>query len=261
MNIIETKLTFGTMDIRSKTEKIVLHHSGVTVLQSVETIHNYHKNTNGWAGIGYHFYIRKDGKIYRGRPENTVGAHAVGANYNSIGICFEGNFEKEQIGEAQLKAGQELVVYLKAKYNISKVVRHKDVDSTTCPGKNFPYDKMKNSTSKDNSTSKKEIEADRIKGLQTALNKDFKSGLAVDGIIGLLTTKAVNAHLLINFTKGNFVKWTQTQLKRRGYSVGSCGIDSKYGNDSEKAVRKYQKENKLSVDGIVGINTVKSLAK
>lgn len=77
MNIIEKKLSFREMDIRSKTEQIVLHHSGVTVLQSVEVIHNYHKNSNGWSGIGYHFYVRKDGKIYRGRPENTVGAHAV----------------------------------------------------------------------------------------------------------------------------------------------------------------------------------------
>lgn len=77
MQIIETNLKFNAMDIRNKTEQIVLHHSGVTVLQSVETIHNYHKNTNGWSGIGYHFYVRKDGKIYRGRPENTVGAHAV----------------------------------------------------------------------------------------------------------------------------------------------------------------------------------------
>ena len=47
MKIIESNLDFNYMDTRSKTEQIILHHSGVTVLQSVETIHNYHKNTNG----------------------------------------------------------------------------------------------------------------------------------------------------------------------------------------------------------------------
>ena len=125
------------MDIRSKTEQIVLHHSGVTVKQSVETIHNYHKNTNGWSGIGYHFYIRKDGTIYRGRPENTVGAHAVGANYNSVGICFEGNFSKEKMSEVQIKAGQELVAYLKGKYKISIIKGHRDVDNSECPRKRF----------------------------------------------------------------------------------------------------------------------------
>jgi len=137
MKIIETNLSFKPMDTRTKTEQIVLHHSGVTVRQSVEVIHNYHKNTNGWCGIGYHFYIRTTGEIYRGRPEDTVGAHAVGANYNSIGICFEGNFEKETMGEAQLKAGQELVAYLKNKYKISTVKGHKDVDSSSCPRKKF----------------------------------------------------------------------------------------------------------------------------
>jgi len=121
---------------------------------------------------------------------------------------------------------------------------------------------MKNSTSNSSTqVDKKETEADRIKELQKALNKDFKSGLDVDGIIGTLTTKAVNSHLLENYTSGNFVKWVQTQLKRKEYSVGSCGVDSKYGNDTEKAVKKYQKDKKLLVDGIVGIETVKSLAK
>lgn len=261
MNIIEKNLRFREMDIRSKTEQIVLHHSGVTVLQSVEVIHNYHKNTNGWSGIGYHFYVRKDGKIYRGRPESTIGAHAVGANYNSVGICFEGNFEKERMGQAQLKAGQELVAYLKSKYKISTVKRHKDIDSSVCPGKNFPFEKIKNVTTKTNITTVKETEKDRIKSLQTALNKDFNSKLAVDGVIGHATTNAVMSHYLKYFTRGNFVKWVQTQLKRKGYSVGSCGIDGGYGKDTEAAVKKYQKDKKLTQDGYVGIEVVKSLVK
>ena len=107
----------------------------------------------------------------------------------------------------------------------------------------------------------KETEKDRIKDLQKALNKDFNCGLVVDGIIGELTSNAVMAHYLKNFTKGNFVKWTQTQLKRKGYSLGSYGIDSCYGNDTEKAVKKYQKDKGLDVDGCVGIKTVKSLVK
>lgn len=260
MKIIETNLSFRPMDIRSKTEQIVLHHSGVTVLQSVEVIHNYHKNTNGWSGIGYHFYVRKDGKIYRGRPENTVGAHAVGANYNSIGICFEGNFSKEKMGEAQLKAGLELVAYLKDKYNVSVVKGHRDVDNSECPGKNFPLNRFK-SEQIDTEVNSKETEKDRIKELQKALNKDFNCGLDVDGVIGELTTNAVMSHYLRNFTRGEFAKWTQTQLKRKGYNLGSYGIDGGYGSDTEKAVRKYQKDKGLTIDGYVGIEVVKSLVK
>ena len=142
MNIIETNLDFSNLSKRGATNRIILHHTGVAVEQSVEVIHNYHKNSLGYAGIGYHFYIRKNGEIYRGRPEDTVGAHAYGSNNDSIGICFEGNFEEEQMTEAQIKSGKELVNYLKEKYNINKVQMHRDVNQTSCPGKNFKFDEI-----------------------------------------------------------------------------------------------------------------------
>ena len=43
---------------------------------------------------------------------------------------------------AQINAGKELVAYLKEKYKISKVQRHKDVCSTSCPGASFPFSKI-----------------------------------------------------------------------------------------------------------------------
>ena len=46
MNEVETNLEFASLSKRDKTNRIILHHSGVSVLQSVEVIHNYHKNTN-----------------------------------------------------------------------------------------------------------------------------------------------------------------------------------------------------------------------
>lgn len=104
-------------------------------------------------------------------------------------------------------------------------------------------------------------EEKRIKELQTALNKDFNCGLAVDGMIGPATTKAVMDHYLRYFAKGNFVKWTQTQLKRKGYNLGSYGIDTCYGKDTEKAVKKLQKDKNITIDGCVGIATVKILVK
>lgn len=104
-------------------------------------------------------------------------------------------------------------------------------------------------------------EEKRIKELQTALNKDFNCGLAVDGMIGPATTKAVMDHYLKYFTKGNFVKWTQTQLKRKRYNLGSYGIDSCYGKDTEKAIKKLEQDNKITVDGCTGIQVVKILVK
>lgn len=136
MNIIETNLNFNknySLQDVAKIDKIILHHSGVSVSQSIEVIHNYHKNSRGYAGIGYHFYIRKDGCIYKGRPLQWQGAHAYGFNKNSIGICFEGDFNNESVREEQIKAGKELISYLKTQCNIKEIKGHKEVCQTSCP--------------------------------------------------------------------------------------------------------------------------------
>lgn len=143
MNIIDTNLDFGSLSKRKSTTRIILHHTA-TSSETVEQIHDYHKNKKGWSGIGYHLYVRKDGSVYRGRPIDTVGAHATGANSDSVGVCFEGNFETETMPDVQKEAGKEAVAYVKQLYGISTVQRHKDVGSTSCPGKNFPFDEIVN---------------------------------------------------------------------------------------------------------------------
>ena len=55
------------------------------------------------------------------------------------------------------------------------------------------------------------------------------------------------------------VKKVQTLLQRLGYDVGTTGIDGKYGPRTEKAVRRFQQDNGLRVDGIVGLETAKAL--
>lgn len=41
-----------------------------------------------------------------------MSAHAGNNNYDSLGVCFEGSFDRETMPDAQLRAGQELVAYL-----------------------------------------------------------------------------------------------------------------------------------------------------
>ena len=128
----------GTLVNRVMTDFIVLHHAAAH--GTVMAVHQTHLN-NGWAGIGYHFYVRQDGTVYEGRPISKVGAHCVPQNCNkrSVGICFEGNFENETMPEAQLQAGKRLVKYVRSIYPAAVIRRHKDFDATVCPGKNFPY--------------------------------------------------------------------------------------------------------------------------
>ena len=141
MKIVEKNYKWnGTLAKRKATDYIILHHRAGN--GDADSIHAGHLS-QGWTGIGYHFYVRKDGSVYRGRPIDIIGAHCTGKNGCSIGVCFEGNFENETMTAAQLKAGKELVSYLKGLYPDAEVKRHKDFQSTACPGKNFPFEDMK----------------------------------------------------------------------------------------------------------------------
>ena len=286
MEIIETNLEFKNMSTRKSTERIILHHADAKNC-SAEDIHRWHLN-NGWSGAGYHFLVRKDGTIYRLRPEDKVGAHAYGSNYNSIGICFEGNYMEEDMPAEQIKAGQELVAYLKNKYNITTVQAHRDVCATSCPGNKFPFDEIANfepsneiipqpqeNVPKGNVAEIQATLNDRyelniavdniygnetrkalVKGLQTELNKQYRRGLAVDGIFGTNTYNAC-----INVRKGaegNITYLIQAMLVCHSFDIDADGI---FGNATENAVREFQKRNGLSQDGIVGKDTFNKLFK
>jgi peptidoglycan hydrolase-like protein with peptidoglycan-binding domain len=49
--------------------------------------------------------------------------------------------------------------------------------------------------------------------------------------------------------KGDGVKQIQTALKAAGYKVS---VDGDFGNQTDAAVRQFQKKNNLTVDGVVG---------
>lgn len=124
---------------RSTTTHLIIHHSAGS--GSPQAVHEYHRSL-GWAGIAYHYYIRRDGEIWRGRPEEARGGHTTNWNWCSIGVCFEGNFEEEEMSDAQLKAGQELIEDIIRRRPSISVGKHSEFQLTACPGKNFPYETM-----------------------------------------------------------------------------------------------------------------------
>jgi len=132
MEIIKANLKFKELTKRSKTEQYILHHTAGSQA-SPEQIHQMHLN-KGWAGAGYNLYVRKDGTIYELRDIDCVGAHAYGSNSNSVGICCEGNFEVEQMTDAQVNSVKWLLnTYLKERYGKLPVKRHSNVCATSCP--------------------------------------------------------------------------------------------------------------------------------
>lgn len=135
------------LNYTNRPDKIIYHHSA-REYWSPEGINEYHKS-RGWIGIGYNYYIRKDGSIYGARPENSEGAHTKGENSKSIGICLEGNFEEEELTKKQIDSLINLSVYISLKYDIYKIIGHKDVYETLCPGENFPIKEIKNEVIKE----------------------------------------------------------------------------------------------------------------
>lgn len=86
----------------------------------------------GFHGCGYHYYITRDGEIHAMRPIREVGAHALHYNATSIGICYEGGLDADGRPKDTRTAEQKCMMYLlveqlKRKFNITKVVGHRDL--------------------------------------------------------------------------------------------------------------------------------------
>ena len=71
----------------------------------------------------------------------------------------------------------------------------------------------------------------------------------------------IELNVLKKGSKGEQVKTLQRLLIAMGYSCGSAGVDGSFGSATDAAVRKYQKNHSLAVDGSVGKNTWTSILK
>lgn len=123
--------------------KIIIHCSATTPNMDigVAEIDRWHR-LNGWNGCGYHFVIRKDGSIERGRKVGEKGAHARGFNESSVGICLVGGLDEdakpssEYSGE-QIDSLDHLLYSLQWVLDIDKVnvVGHRDLPGVfkDCP--------------------------------------------------------------------------------------------------------------------------------
>lgn len=138
-NITEKTFSFfNSLTTRRATNRIILHHTGSADIDAyAEQIHQWHLEKD-YAGIGYHFVIRKSGEIERGRPVWAIGAHAYGANNDSIGIHLSGEFTYNTPTDAQIESAALLIANLCEDYNIpldrEHILGHREVTPTDCPG-------------------------------------------------------------------------------------------------------------------------------
>ncbi|MDR2147714.1 MAG: N-acetylmuramoyl-L-alanine amidase [Tannerella sp.] len=122
-----------------KIDKIIIHCAATGEGQpfTAKDIDSWHKR-QGWKGIGYHYVILLDGTVETGRPESETGAHTVGQNPHSIGICYIGGLDsagkpKDTRTDAQKAAMHKLVAGLLKKYPGATVHGHNEFANKACP--------------------------------------------------------------------------------------------------------------------------------
>ena len=128
-------------------EGIVIHtaYTPPSMDIGVEEIRRWHMNREPpFRDIGYHEVIRRDGTIEYGRPLEEMGAHVLGHNEHTIGICLVGG-KAEDADEPELNYTRDQWAALEASVS-EKFARmrkqlfvegHNDYDpGRWCPGFN-----------------------------------------------------------------------------------------------------------------------------
>ena len=120
-------------------KEIIIHCSATkpSVDIGVREIKVWHTRDNHWEDIGYHYVIRRNGFIERGRPEWRPGAHCTGHNRHSIGVCYVGGLDQngnpsDTRTPAQKRALLTLLKELVTKYKC-EIHGHREFAQKACP--------------------------------------------------------------------------------------------------------------------------------
>lgn len=120
---------------------LVVHCSATAPQLDVgaDDIREWHR-TKGWKDIGYHYVIKRDGTLEKGRDDEVVGAHVEGFNTHSIGICLAGGVDLKSNPAANFSFYQyatlhELLQDLMKRYPQAAVMGHRDFPKVdkACP--------------------------------------------------------------------------------------------------------------------------------
>lgn len=133
-------------------KSLTIHHEGwepfvtsdpeETALR-IDRVRVAHRNAKGggYADIGYHYIIDREGRVWEGRSLKFQGAHVKNHNEGNIGIMCLGNFEEQNPTERQLAglARQVKAVMAKHRIPLKRVYTHREWPDaqTLCPGRSL----------------------------------------------------------------------------------------------------------------------------
>ena len=130
-----------------KIDSVILHCTATRAAQDIDaaTVRAWHTEPppagRGWADIGYHYLVRLDGTIERGRDLATVGAHTRGHNATSVGVAYVGGLDEDgnacnTMTEKQRRAIIQLVRALRVVCGPLELYGHNDFSRKACPSFN-----------------------------------------------------------------------------------------------------------------------------
>ena len=105
-------------------------------------VSHYFKNKKGEPyHVGYHYVIEWDGKIVQCRDHSEEGAHCIGMNTRSIGVCFMGDGDKHLPSAAQIASWKKLYKKIRMSYpqlEPGDCVPHRRYANKSCHGRLLP---------------------------------------------------------------------------------------------------------------------------
>lgn len=123
-----------------KIKEIIVHCSATAAGRDfgASDIDRWHR-ARGFNGIGYHYVVRLDGRVEPGRAESRQGAHCLGHNAHSIGVCYigglaaDGKTPADTRTTAQKASLSRLIRMLRERYPGVEVHGHREFAAKACP--------------------------------------------------------------------------------------------------------------------------------
>jgi N-acetyl-anhydromuramyl-L-alanine amidase AmpD len=226
-----------------KTDKITIHYMAVDA--TIEGVGSWFAKKTAQASSNYG--IGSDGRIAcYVEEENRSWASSSPANDNRAITIEVANYPDGSISEKAWASLINLCVDICQRYNFKlnftgdkngNLTMHKWFAPTACPGPwlepRFPQIAA---------------EVNKRLGVDCEPVKSAENEKTEEGCI-------VKVEMLKKGSKGETVKALQILLIGNGFSCGICGADGDFGSATDRAVRRFQQEKAISVDGIVGSDT------
>lgn len=214
----------------------VAHTTASPQKQSIQAILNHWEFNNKWTNVGYHFIIEWDGKITELANIGKITNGVQGYNSNSIHFTYIGGIDSkgnpfDNRTEAQKQSQLLIINRLKELFPNLIFLGHRD----------FSTDKNGNGI------------IDRWEWIKSCPSFDLREWLSKMGL-----DKKIEPERIVYKLNTPLIKNDTATAIQLGLHIDADGW---FGSDTDIAVRDFQKNNKLTVDGIVGEGTAKLLAK